>query len=480
MKTSVPNRIARFVLLALTLVCAFASKGKAQNAPELVFKNPVLKSGQANKEGSVYRFSNIAIQNGQSVDAEVKLKKFSRNDIVMRTVDNGTLGWDKAFQPEFGLPGLVQPNQDWYIDFELSFYKSGTNQKQTMQVVDMTALDIDGDGNSITEYAQFENPDSISYSTVSYLTSSGGGAQSMLCGQCNVSSVLKTCNRCNGDGTIGNNDCTDCNGSGLLHSTCNHAFQGTMGALINGPVVNFTNIDTSATQVMATYKYLNKSKLRFRYGARSGNLSSNGSGIRLNSVWFRKFSLAPVGSALPAHLTTFSASLQNNEVMLTWKAREEGFSHYIVQRSEDGKVYRDAAMIFSRNSGAGYGDYKYNDKNLTSAGNTIYYRLVMVDQTGEATYSPVKVVRLNKVQSLELSVFPNPVSSQLQIAIPANWQNKPVVIEVVSMNGMAVKTVQSGAAQSTETIAVDALSKGSYVVRVRTQTETAQQKFIKN
>ena len=41
-----------------------------QPAPELVFMNPVLKSGTANKEGAIYRFSNVT----EGIDAEVKLK----------------------------------------------------------------------------------------------------------------------------------------------------------------------------------------------------------------------------------------------------------------------------------------------------------------------------------------------------------------------------------------------------------------------
>lgn len=42
----------------------------------------------------------------------------------MSTIDNSVLGWMKAFQPEFGLPGLVAPNQNWYIDFEMTFYEA--------------------------------------------------------------------------------------------------------------------------------------------------------------------------------------------------------------------------------------------------------------------------------------------------------------------------------------------------------------------
>jgi hypothetical protein len=460
--------------------CTLTSVNSAP-APEFTFSNPILVSGTANQEGAVYRFNNIA----SGTDALIRLKKFSRPDIVMQNIDLATMGWGKAFQPQFGLPGVVQPFQNWYIDFEMEFLQGGTNNPKTLPKVDLTALDVDGDGWSISEYASFEAPSNIVYSTVTYLqtTSNISAGQNFTCPRDNIASTLVACSACDGDGKSGTWNyipCTACDATGLKYSTCNHAYEGVSANLLTGPVENFNNIDTMATQVMATYQYVQKQKIKFRYGARSANNSSNGSGIRLNSLWFRQFNLAPLAGVLPVTIQNFEAKLQQGHVALNWSVMEKDFSHYILQRSEDGKVYRDAGMIFSRNNGAGYGEYQYKDKNLSSSTNTIYYRLVMVDKTGEGTYSAVKVVRLNKEQSLQLSVYPNPVSSQLQIAIPANWQNKPVMIEVISMSGMTVKAIQSSSAQSTEVIAVDALSKGSYVLRVRTQNESAQQKFIKN
>ena len=92
-----------------------------------------------------------------------------------------------------------------------------------------------------------------------------------------------------------------------LHSACGHPYEGGTGSTVNGPVNNFVNIDTAATQVMATYQFLNMNKIRFRYGAKSGAASSNGSGIRLNSTWFRKFSLKAV-TTLPVKLDSFTAT----------------------------------------------------------------------------------------------------------------------------------------------------------------------------
>ncbi len=470
MKTFLLSLVAAFITLA-----AFSQSG-----PEIVFTNPVLVQGTANKQGAIYRFSNVA--NG--VDAQIKLKKFSRNDIVMATVDNSALGWDKAFQPEFGLAGLVAPNQNWYVDFELSFYQAGTNIRRAMDTVDLTALDVDGDGNSISEYVTYDQPSSIQYSTLSFLTNTPVGTIGQLfeCDDDGLSSPLINCLTCGGSGLFNNNECNTCDGSGKLHSLCLHPYEGGTGNTVNGPINNFINIDTAATQVMATYQFLNKNTIKFRYGAKSSILSSNGSGIRLNSTWFRKFSLTPM-STLPVKLLNFSAMLNsNNKVNLNWAtASETNSSHFIVERSIDGINYSDAAMLFSHGNTSSKSEYTYTDNIVNVTSPVIYYRLRSVDVDGRAEYSATRIIRIGKQTEKNITIltYPNPVSNELRITIPANWQNKKLVYEVVMLNGQSVKKNETPNSSQTETLNVSNLAPGVYFVRVSCGGEAAQQKIIK-
>lgn len=485
MKKSVHTKIfiATLTLVMFFVTSVFAQSGpggggSSSPTPELVFKNPVLKSGTANKEGAVYRFPNVTT----GVDAEVKLKKFSRNDIVMADIDLAGMGWDKAFQPQFGLPGVVMPWQHWYVDFEMSFFKAGTNQKQKMQKFDLTALDVDGDGNSVYEYVTYDKPFSTTYSTVSYLTNTLVGAlgQSFTCGTCNLPSILISCTACGGDGLQNNgDDCQTCEGSGKRHTLCGHAYTEGTGATVTGPVENFMNIDTLATQVMATYQYRNVDKIKFRYGGKSRNLASNGSGIRLNSTWFRQFSLAPQ-MPLPVKLSSFTATYKGADVQLNWVSElEESFSHYVLQRSTDGKEFSDMAVILPM--GGSRGQYNYKDRNVSSASGTVYYRVLMVDQTKEARSSDVRVVRLGKeAQSLTLATYPNPVTDQVRVTLPASWQGKRVTLELYNANGVLVQNLQFGNASQTETLQVSKVARGMYVVKAVCEGETAQQRIIKN
>ena len=473
---------ALFTLITCILI---TSNLLSQSGPELVFENPVLVSGTANKPGAVYRFSNVAT----GVDATVKIKYFSTSSIVMSTIDNGSLGWSKAFQPEFGLPGLVQPNKNWYVDFEMTFYKAGTNSKQKMDTIDLTALDVDGDGNSIREYVTYDNPSSISYSTLSFLTSAATGVlgQTYECIQDLLPSILITCLDCGGDGVTnsgpGNNNlCTACDGSGKRHLLCGHAYEGGSGNTVTGPLNNFTAIDTNATQVMATYQFLNRDRIKFRYGGKSGALSSNGSGIRLNSTWFREFSLAPI-SILPLKMETFSATLNDEKnAELKWTTSSEvNVSHFVVEKSTDGIHFKDAAIVFAYGSNGAKTNYSFTDKLTNEQATVIYYRIRSVDLDEKTQLSNTRTIRIisKTGNNVTILTYPNPASHELRVTLPAGWQNKKVIFELYNSNGAIVRKAENSHSSQTETLDISALSPGFYMVRVTCNGESARQKIIK-
>lgn len=482
MKQTVHNFKLTLMLVAAGLISLISNaQTSGIVAPELVFKNPVLVKGTLNKEGATYRFSNVT----SGVDAELKLKKFSRNDIVMQDVDLGSMGWDKALQPQFGLPGVVAPNQTWYIDFEMTFYDAGSNKKRKMQKAVFTALDVDGDGWSISEFAEFNNVSTTAYAPVSNLVgggtitflANGQSTLAKLCPEDNILSIVENCSKCNGTGTKDGNDCDDCDGSGKVFKQCKHAFPLTQ--TITGPVANYNNIDTGATQVMVTYTYLNKDKVTFRYGAKSGALSSNGSGIRLNSVWGKSFSLIPWMPTLPLTFTGFSLLNQKGDAVLSWKTTaDEKLNLFRVQRSTDGVNFSDIATVFASASAT----YSYTDKSVSSATGLVYYRIVSVDYTKETLASDVKMIRLTKAETTALAItaFPNPVVNELRISLPASWQGKEVAFEVYRTDGILVKKAQVSSAGQIETVAVNSLAKGTYVVKAAYGTESAAQRIVKN
>lgn len=476
MTTSV---LKKTILLALSSILLSRSGGFAQTAPELVFRNPVLVSGTALKEGAVYKFPEVMA----GVDAHVKLKKFSRNDIVMATIDNSTFGWDKAFQPEFGLAGLVQPNQNWYIDFEMKFYKAGTTTKQKINKVVATALDVDGDGVSISEYYVMKDPDSIRYAPVTYL--SGAKTASPVCCECGKESALVACSNCAGTGNKNYADAKkkweadqNCKGTGKLHTECGHAFCNQWNYQMTSTIQNFTAIDTLGTQVMATYIYLQEDDINFRIGATSSVRQSNGAGIRLNSLWFKNFKLSPL-VVLPIKITSFAVARKDQHLVLNWTTAGDGsISHFVAERSTGGAFLQ--AGVVAAGTEASHGTYSFKDP-VAAGSATVQYRIRMVDAAQESSYSAIVTVHLDRAgtNGTALSTYPNPVHDQLSVKMPTAWQGQGLRLELYNSNGLRLQSTRYPQAPPVQTVPVRHLAKGVYILKAVGKAGTAQQTIYK-
>jgi hypothetical protein len=250
---------------------------------------------------------------------------------------------------------------------------------------------------------------------------------------------------------------------------------------MEGPTENFNNIDTAATQVMATYQYADVNTIAFRYGAKSGpNGTRSPAGVRLNSLWFRQFNLAPP-SILPVKLHSFAAVLNRKDVNLTWTAEEENVSHYVLQRSTDGKNFSDIAIVFANNSSSA-STYKYKDASVASSTNTLFYRLQMIDIGKEGgNFSPTKLIKLGvEAAALKIMTYPNPVTDRVQITLPESWQGKPVMLQLYTNNGTMLQGIQLGSASQTETMQLGRMPKGIYLIKALCNGEAAQQQVVKN
>jgi hypothetical protein len=447
----------------------------AQVIPELIFRDPVLIKGTALKDGAVYRFPNAA----KEIDAHVEIKKRSASNVVINNIDLTSFGWDKAFQPELGILGTVAANRVWWVEFEISFMQAGTTKPRRVDKFDITSLDVDGDNWSIQEFAQFEKAKSVSYSALTNLTS-GIPDIEIECGDCRIKSALEVCSNCNGTGKSGSRDCNTCKGSGKLYSECHHAWDGEINYNVQGPVLNFLNIDTLGTAVMATYHYERKDKITIKIGAKSGSRTST-AGMRLNSLWFRAFNLSIMESLLPVRLKDFNAKLDNKNVLLTWSTEQERtFSHFIVEKSSNGIDFQETAVIFSKDNGALKKDYSFTDDQITTNKGIFYYRLKMVDASFQTKTSAIRVVKITDALSdVKVQTYPNPVVNELRITVPTDWQNNQVTYDLYTANGNIVKHVVSNNASQTEVLRMNNLNPGMYIVKVSSGKETVVKQVMK-
>ena len=186
-------------------------------------------------------------------------------------------------------------------------------------------------------------------------------------------------------------------------------------------------------------------------------------------------------ASLPIKLINFDAKYTKPNVTLNWStAMEKSFSHFVVEYSTDGAHFDEAAVIFGAGESDSKKDYSYVDRNTAGKGGLIYYRLKSVDIDGKFSYSSVRIIRLGEEKSgIVLNTYPNPVSNELRITIPYNWQSKKVVYELFNCNGQVTKRTENASSSQTENLNVSLLAPGFYIVKVTCDGQSVQQKIVK-
>ncbi|KHJ39225.1 hypothetical protein PBAC_05390 [Pedobacter glucosidilyticus] len=111
---------------------------------------------------------------------------------------------------------------------------------------------------------------------------------------------------------------------------------------------------------------------------------------------------------LPVSLTSFTASLLNNQSQLNWStASESNNAGFEIESSQDGISFNKIGFVASQATNSNsILNYSFIDK-LTNPGTT-YYRLKQVDLDGKFSYSEVKFITNQLSVTDGISVYPNP------------------------------------------------------------------------
>ncbi|HUQ64824.1 MAG TPA: G8 domain-containing protein [Flavitalea sp.] len=185
---------------------------------------------------------------------------------------------------------------------------------------------------------------------------------------------------------------------------------------------------------------------------------------------------APNGfaSLLPVKFISFYVRKSGLGVELTWStAEEKNNSHFQIERSADGRNWKDVAVVFAAANSFPVNQYQYNDK-FASTG-TIYYRLKQVDKDGQFSYSTIKTIYGDNRGGIA-KIY---VASTKTIAIEFNEQiTGNVLVRVISMNGQSIhEQVISQPSYRYEMKVTNALS-GTYAVQIISDGKPADVKKV--
>lgn len=190
--------------------------------------------------------------------------------------------------------------------------------------------------------------------------------------------------------------------------------------------------------------------------------------IRLNtiSVWSIQ--------ALPLDFVSFSAKpdAMGKSVNLTWKTSNEvNTQDFVVERKSDKTEFSPVGTVLSKNT-AGTHSYSFIDTKPLPG--TSFYRLKQRDKDGKYNTSEVVDVKIN---SLGLSIFPNPVSKELVVS--HEYVKQAGTFKVVGLDGKNLIKTNTSIGSSSTTINVAALPSGTYVLVYEGEGKPQSQKFIK-
>lgn len=184
--------------------------------------------------------------------------------------------------------------------------------------------------------------------------------------------------------------------------------------------------------------------------------------------FFYLHSQNPFNFPLSAQLISFSGKREQNANKLEWTtANEENNSHFILERSNDGKVfYPISSSIISKavngNSQVNL-NYDFIDKQPLAGHN--YYKLIQFDLDGKQSQS--QIVDIFHAKNNAVKLYPNPIFNDLNIEIESE-KNASTFIKIIDATGRVVRTTQLQLQIGTNktTISLDELSAGIYQVLI--------------
>ncbi|MES2730592.1 MAG: T9SS type A sorting domain-containing protein [Bacteroidota bacterium] len=194
--------------------------------------------------------------------------------------------------------------------------------------------------------------------------------------------------------------------------------------------------------------------------------------------------------SLPIELVSFSGSLVNDQVQLTWQtAQEINNEYFTVERSNDAKHFSAVLRIQGAGSSTHLINYQAVDTEPIWA--TTYYRLKQTASNGEVTSS--KIIAIHSLKKVaRWGVYPNPAQRASAITLKlvsnaagdagvAGYEAGEVRIAVADMFGKELYTqfysIQEGENNLTLNL-IDSLTPGVYLLSVRSTHQSEVKRLV--
>jgi hypothetical protein len=138
---------------------------------------------------------------------------------------------------------------------------------------------------------------------------------------------------------------------------------------------------------------------------------------------------------LPVELINFTGKKTNSDIQLNWKvASESDNQKFILERSNDGKVFEKLGEIYSKGNTNINVEYSFKDISPLKGDN--YYKLFQTDNNGTTKFLGITVLNFD-FSPVNVVAYPNPACNIIKIKLEVLY-SADVRIELVSSTGNKV------------------------------------------
>jgi hypothetical protein len=189
---------------------------------------------------------------------------------------------------------------------------------------------------------------------------------------------------------------------------------------------------------------------------------------------------AEATTTTPSLLMSFTGSAQGTVADLTWVTENETNSKwFVIERAGTDGGFDSIAVVLGINNG-NTTTYSFSDPTMLPGTNS--YRLREVDMGGDQRYSKVIMLQNAQVAEIKMAIYPNPAVATINYTVNSA-SAEPVLVQVYSMTGVVMLNTQQEvqAGSNIQTLAINNLHAGNYILKVSSQTGSFQfvQPFVK-
>ncbi|MFZ1728516.1 MAG: T9SS type A sorting domain-containing protein [Bacteroidota bacterium] len=178
--------------------------------------------------------------------------------------------------------------------------------------------------------------------------------------------------------------------------------------------------------------------------------------------------ISSTGGPMPVELTSFRSYVKDNQVELQWTTATElnnfGFE---VERSANGEDWTNLGFVAGNGTSYSPRQYAFRDAQLDRSSTEFSYRLKQIDRDGTTEYSSILHVTLAAGASINLTAYPQPFASSLNIDLSSS-SSEQVTVTLYNSAMQKVASLYEGAVDGRVSMNVPTsdLRDGSYFLIV--------------